>query len=196
MPARRWLTREIVVAEAAALIDANPDQALTLARVAERLRVRTPSLYNHLDGLDDLNQAIALYGVRELGEYIGKAAIAKSGADALVAIADAYRAFAREHPGVYRRTQRAPEPDDHELQAAAADVVGILQLVLGPYGLTEDEQIHTIRGLRSLLHGFVSLELGGGFGLPVDLDESFARMVQLYVAHLEKNRAENPQRVG
>ena len=26
------------------------------------------------------------------------------------------------------------------------------------------------RGLRSLMHGFVSLETGGGFGLPLDVD--------------------------
>jgi hypothetical protein len=31
--------------------------------------------------------------------------------------------------------------------------------------------------VRSALHGFVALETGGGFGIPVDLDESFDRMV-------------------
>jgi len=40
------------------------------------------------------------------------------------------------------------------------------------------------RGPRSLLHGFVSLETGGGFGLPLDLDESFRRLLQVFMAGL------------
>jgi hypothetical protein len=31
---------------------------------------------------------------------------------------------------------------------------------------------------RSTLHGFVALESGGGFGLNVDIDRSFERLVQ------------------
>jgi hypothetical protein len=31
--------------------------------------------------------------------------------------------------------------------------------------------------VRSALHGFVTLEAVGGFGIPLDLDESFERMV-------------------
>jgi hypothetical protein len=35
------------------------------------------------------------------------------------------------------------------------------------------------------LHGFLVLEAGGGFGLPVDVDESFRRMVDTLVAGLQ-----------
>ncbi len=41
------------------------------------------------------------------------------------------------------------------------------------YGLTGDDAIHAIRGLRALMHGFVSLEAAGGFAMPQDLDESY-----------------------
>ena len=36
--------------------------------------------------------------------------------------------------------------------------------------------------IRSTLHGFVSIELGGGFGLPLDLDISFALLVDSLIA--------------
>ena len=45
------------------------------------------------------------------------------------------------------------------------------------YKLGEDDAIDATRALRSALHGFITLESGGGFGLPVDIDRSFARLV-------------------
>jgi hypothetical protein len=38
----------------------------------------------------------------------------------------------------------------------------------------------------SLAHGFVSLELAGGFGLPIDLDESYRTLMDLLVRGLER----------
>lgn len=41
-----------------------------------------------------------------------------------------------------------------------------------------------VRGLRSIAHGFATLELAGGFGLPFDPDESFLRLLQAYLVGL------------
>jgi hypothetical protein len=53
----------------------------------------------------------------------------------------------------------------------------VLLAILRGYGLEGDDAIHAARAVRSALHGFVSLEAAGGFGLPVELDASFERMV-------------------
>ena len=50
--------------------------------------------------------------------------------------------------------------------------------VLSGFDLAGDDAIDAIRALRSALHGFVSLEAEGGFGLPLDVDRSFDRLVQ------------------
>jgi Tetracyclin repressor-like, C-terminal domain len=139
--------------------------------------VRTPSLYNHVDGLDDVRRRLALRGVTELGAAMRDAAVGRARDDALIAMAHAYRAYATGHPGRYAATQRAPTESDPELGEAAAAAVGTLLAVLRGYGLRDDDAIHAARAVRSALHGFVALETGGGFGLPVALDESFDRMV-------------------
>jgi hypothetical protein len=108
----------------------------------------------------------------------------KARADAILALAHAYRAFAKERPGLYAASLRAPDPGDLAHCAASDDILAILRAVLEGYGLRDDVAVHTIRGLRSLLHGFVSLELGGGFGLPLDVDESFVRLVRVFIAGL------------
>jgi len=47
-------------------------------------------------------------------------------------------------------------------------------------GAASDEQtVHATRAVRSALHGFVTLEAAGGFGLPQDVDESYNRLVEL-----------------
>lgn len=194
MPARPGLDRAAVVRAAAALLDersgtGNDGAArrdVTLAEIAVRLGVRTPSLYNHIDGQQELRRELALFGLAELRAHLAEAAIGKAGDDALDAIAHAYRAFAKERPGLYRALQRAPAPGDEEHEVASDAVLAVLRIVLEPYGLSPQEQIHTIRALRSLAHGFVSLELAGGFGLPVDLDESYRRLLDLFLLGLHR----------
>jgi hypothetical protein len=105
-----------------------------------------------------------------------------------VAMAHAYRDYATRHPGRYAATQRAPAADDPELVVASAAAVEVLFAILRGYGLEGDDAIHAARAVRSALHGFVALETGGGFGLPVALDESFDRMVEALARGLGAER--------
>ena len=178
------LDRAAVVQAAADLADAEGLDAVTLAHLAAHLGIRPPSLYNHIDGQEGLRHELALFGVRELGRRLGRAVMGKSGDAALLAIADAYRTFAHEHPGLYAATQRAPDPDDPALVAAASEVLDAVLAVMDSYGLEGDDALHATRGLRSVVHGFVSLEAEGGFGLPLGLDESFRRLMATFIAGL------------
>lgn len=177
--ARAGLSARAVVDAAAELADREGLDAVTLARLAADAGVRPPSLYAHVAGLDDLRRRLAIRGTRELAAAMREAATGRSGADALRAVAAALRDYARSHPGTYLAAQRAPAADDAEALAAGSDAVDVLTAVLAGYGLTGDDTIHAARAVRSALHGFAVLEAGGGFGIKLDLDESFARMVDL-----------------
>jgi AcrR family transcriptional regulator len=181
---RPRLTPDRVVAEAGALADERGIQALSLAPLAERLGVRVPSLYKHVGGLDDLHRRLALAGLRELADTLGAATIGRSGRDALRACATAWRAYAKAHPGRYGAIQRAPDAADAELVEAATRLTGIVFAILRGYGLDEDQTVHATRAVRSALHGFVTLEAAGGFGLPQDVEESYTRLIALLDAGL------------
>jgi AcrR family transcriptional regulator len=185
---RAGLTTASVVTTAAGIADAEGLEGLTLARLAAAAGVRTPSLYNHVGSLDDVRRRVALMALRELADALRDAAVGRAGDDALAAMADAYRAYARRHPGRYAATQRAPAEGDDEMRAAAAGAVDVVLAILRGYGLEGDDAIHAARAVRSALHGFVALEAGGGFGIPVDLDESFARMVAALARGLRDGR--------
>jgi AcrR family transcriptional regulator len=178
------LDRGQVVAVAAELADAHGLEQLTLAQVAARLGVKLPSLYNHVAGLPGLHHELALLAGRQLLERISRAAIGKAGDTAVMAVGQAFRRYILDHPGRYAAIVRAPTPDDAELQQVSQALIEVLLAVLEPYGLDEEAALHAVRGLRSITHGFATLELAGGFGLPLDRDESFLRLLRAYVAGL------------
>src|SRR3954453_5444139 len=99
---RAGLTTEAEDGLALALGDESSAEALTLAKVAERAGVAAPSLYKHVKGLADLRRLIDLRVVQELAETLRTTATGREGADAVAALADAYREYLRRHP---HRTQ-------------------------------------------------------------------------------------------
>lgn len=185
MAGGKQITLQRVVETAVELANEQGFEAVTLGSVAARLGIRTPSLYNHVAGLPGLQSEIAIWGSKILVEQIQRAAVGKSGRDAIFAVAHAYRDFAHAYPGIYGALLRAPTPEETDRVAAAQALIETLALVLSQYRLADDDVIHTIRALRSVMHGFIDLELAGGFRIPLDLDESFRRLIALFVVGLE-----------
>jgi AcrR family transcriptional regulator len=185
MAHRAGLDRAAVVAEATKLVDEEGVEQLSLGRLAERLSIKTPSLYNHVAGLPGLRHELALFCARELLDWLTQATIGRSRAEAILALADAYRAYAREYPNRYRFTLQAPSADNPQLAAIADEILAVIYAVLRPYDLGEQNMIHAIRSLRSIVQGFVSLEVAGGFAMPVNLDDSFHWLIQLFIAGIE-----------
>jgi AcrR family transcriptional regulator len=184
---RQGLDTARVVDEAARIADAEGLDEVTLARVASALGVRAPSLYNHVEGRGGLIRLLAIRSIDELADALRDAAVGRAGADALRSIAHAYRAYALGHPGRYAATVLAPSPGDEQLAAAGGRAVGVLVAVLAGWDFKGDEALHRVRVIRAGLHGFVAIEMQGGFGLPLELDESFELLLATLIAGLEKN---------
>lgn len=185
----RRLNRELVLASAAELANEAGDiSQITLTQLARKLNVRLPSLYNHVDGVEGLQRELTRWGLQKELTAIRQAISGKVGRAALLATAQAYRQFAHTHPGIYHLTLKAPDPSDSELTALSDELVSLLQLILASYGLQGEVALHAIRAYRSVLHGFVSLETAGGFGLPLAEEESFLFLLNLYLDGLEQLR--------
>ena len=178
---RAGLNTDRVVAEAGELADEVGLDQLTLAALAARLGVRQPSLYKHVASIDALQRLISMRGKAELADVLGQAAMGRARDDALVAMAHAWRAWALDHPGRYQIGQRAPAPGDADHLAVADRFVAVMTAVMAGYGLDGDDAIDAVRAYRSALHGFVSLEASGGFGMPLSVDRSFGRLVHALV---------------
>jgi len=172
------LSHDLVVREAAQVSDDVGWENLTLAVVAQRLGVSMPALYKHIGSLDGLRHDVAVLALTELAEKMTAAVKGTSGQGALFALANAYRAYGQRHPGRYSATVRAPSWIDAEHSSAARTVLRVAYSTLEGYGLTGRDAADAVRAVRSTLHGFVSLEAGGGFGTPADLDRTFRRLIE------------------
>jgi AcrR family transcriptional regulator len=185
-PPRAGLDIDSVVAAAARVANADGYSALTLKRLASELGVRSPSLYNHVDGLPGVYRELRVRGLSELAGALREAVAGRRGDDALRACCLAYRRFAAGQPGVYAAIQRSvhtPETDQRA-RAAGEELLAVLNDVLGAYGLVGDDALHAVRALRSALHGFALLEQTGAFGMPIAVDESFDRLIAMLAGGL------------
>jgi AcrR family transcriptional regulator len=180
------LTRAQVVAAAAAVADKRGLAEVSLASIAAALGVRTPSLYAHVDGLAGLRRDLAHRAHERLAVHLAAAASGEPDPVAsLRAIAQAYRAFARTHPGLYAALLPAPSAEtDPEGAARAAEPVRVMVTALAGLGISPDRHLALVHTLRAVLHGFVDLELGRAFGPADPVDASFETALDLVILAL------------
>jgi len=186
---RAGVTTEAVIDAAAAIADAEGLKVVTLARLADDLGIRSPSLYKHVDGLDAVHRSLTLRGINEANTRLQRASIGKSRDAALFALAHAYWQFARDRPGLYAASLKPAEAGQNEIAVAGEALLGTLLSVLAGYGAKGDDARHAMRGLRAIIHGFVSLDAAGGFRLKLDLTESFDRLLRAFARDLAERGA-------
>jgi AcrR family transcriptional regulator len=185
---RAGLSPDAVVRLAVEVVDAGGTTGfadLTLAKVAAKAGVAAPSLYKHVGSLADLRREVTLIAVGELTAAGTSVTVGRAGADALRALATAWRGYALDHPGRYAATQIGPDldaPADAALRDAAAESVQVVVAVLRGFGLPDAHLIDAVRAVRAGVHGFVTLELGGGFRMREDVDQSFTVLLDMLVA--------------
>jgi AcrR family transcriptional regulator len=181
---RRDLNRAKIIQAAAELADKTGSGFVTLQSLAKALGVKMPSLYNHVAGQEDLQQSLAVHALERSKAILLSASVGRSSEEAIIAICDAYRAFAHRHPGLYRAMLRVPEPNEKELRATNEAILQLLVRVLSPFRLSEEAAIHSVRAWRAMLHGFVSLEMLGAFRKSPERNASFQRMVGVFLSSL------------
>ena len=173
---RAGLDAAAVTEAGAAVADELGLDRLNMSIVAERLGVKTPSLYKHVDGLGALIHRIATLGATEVGDTLRDAVQGVAGREALAAAAQALRRYVKQYPGRYAATtgiRPISEDEDDPLVPALERALAPLEAVLHAYQLDTTDKIHALRMLRSILHGFATLESSDAFHIDTDIDDSF-----------------------
>ncbi|WP_436774494.1 TetR/AcrR family transcriptional regulator [Yinghuangia sp. YIM S09857] len=175
--ARAGLTAERLTRAGAELADEVGFDQVTLSEVARRFDVKVASLYSHLANSQELRTRIALLALEEMADRVAAALAGRAGKDALTAFADVYRDYAREYPGRYAAAQMRLDP---ETAAASAGVrhAQMTRAILRGYDIDEPDRTHAVRMLGSVFHGYITLEMGGGFSHSApDTQETWTRML-------------------
>ncbi len=175
------LSREAIVAAALNFLDREGWDSLTVNALATALGTKGPSLYNHVDSLDDLRRAVRMHVIDDILQMLSTVAAGRTRDDAVMAMASAYRSYAHHHPGRYSAFTRTPlGGDDPEFTAASHAAAAPVISVLSSYGLEGEDAFYAALEFWAALHGFVLLEMTGVMGAggaKVDTDVVFSDMV-------------------
>jgi AcrR family transcriptional regulator len=180
------LSRDVIVNAALTFLDREGWDALTINALATHLRTKGPSLYNHVDSLDDLRRTVRMRVIDDIISMLKRAGEGRTRDDAVLVMAGAYRSYAHHHPGRYSAFTRMPlGGDDPEYTAATKGAAAPVISVLSSYGLDGEEAFHAALEFWSALHGFVLLEMTGVMD-DIDTDAVFSDMVLRLAAGLQR----------
>ncbi len=153
-------------------------EQLSLGKLAQQLKVKPPSLYNHIASLEELKNQLNLKALRLLKQDLLKATVAKTHEEALKGFAYSYRSFALKNPGLFHATLRTVEDREQAIKQEGHEILELILIILKGFGLEGNSALQATRSLRASLAGFVLLELNEGFGMPLDMNESFEKHLQ------------------
>lgn len=156
------LSREAIVNAALTFLDREGWDALTINALAIQLGTKGPSLYNHVDSLDDLRRTVRMRVIDDILQMLTTVGAGRTRDDAVIAMAAAYRSYAHHHPGRYSAFTRMPlGGDDPEFTTASHAAAEPVIAVLASYGLDGEDAFFAALEFWAALHGFVLLEMTG-----------------------------------
>lgn len=147
-PSTNLLSRDLIAREALAMYDAEGEEQFSLRRLAERLGVKSPSLYHHISGLGDLVDA--MHDVIE--EDAGPAFLDPAAwREQLGMMVRTYREVYGAHRAVAMMIARRPVP---ELGVAWYDEqIGSLEAI----GLTREDALRVSGTIEILVFGSLTI---------------------------------------
>ena len=188
----KGLSKEALVEASKGLIEENGIAAFSMRALAEKLGVKTASLYAHIESMDALFTEVGLSALHDQKAAQLAAIEEKDGDAAVFALAKSYRAFAKAHAALYQLIMQMPMGKDETLRTAAAMTAEPSMQVLQGYALTDERRMHWQRVLRGVMHGFVSQEASGYFlHYPVDLEESYRLAIECVIDGLHKEAVQH-----
>ncbi len=185
--ARKGISEETIIDEAMQLIREDGADGLSMRKLAARLHIQAPSLYNHYQGVSDILQAAAARTEQMLSREIAAAADGKTRGDAFRAFASAQLSFSLREPNLYEVLLRLPSLHSEEADRIAERTVRPILNILSQYDLTRAEKIHLHRMIRSFLHGFFALSRAGFLShREYSTTESFDASVDYFLTLIEQ----------
>lgn len=184
--ARRGLTNEEIYEEAAKLVAEKGYRNFSLRELASRLNVAPSSLYEHVNGIEEIGTAVGMVAIERLSAALDQAIAHEDPRTAFKSFACAYRAFAQQNPELYQAIIAIPRAHDEKLARNEQETIAPLRSVVERFATDEKNIIDLQRFVRSALHGFIELEAAGFMRCSdVSPDDSFSMTVNSCLAVLE-----------
>lgn len=186
MMARACLDKKIVVEKAAQLANKIGIDNVQLKTLAESLNIQPPSLYNHINGLDDLYHELMLYGWRNMEHRMVEAVADSVGYTAWEAICRAFYKYATENPGVFSAMLWYNKYENDESRNVTEKLFSICFHITSSLNISEENGNHLIRTFRAFLEGFCLLVNNNAFGHSLLVEDSFNLSLKVLITGMKE----------
>lgn len=191
---RADIDKSVIINKAVELANEIGFEKVTLKLLASNLNIKPPSLYNHINGLEDLQKEVMLYGWKQLEERVIEAAIGVTGYDALEAMGRTFYKYATENSGVFDAMLWYNKFQSDEMQDATKRIFSVIYKIFSTLNISQENCDHLIRTYRAFLEGYILLVNNNAFGHPLSIEGSFEISLKVLKAGtktLERKKDEN-----
>ena len=188
---------EVIVAAATALVEQKGYNNFSMRELAQELHCKAASLYNHIEGIDDINREIGRIASDRLNASLERATKDKDRDRAIEALAHEYRSFVKTNYELYRAILGLPALKMDDSLKLGRESLEVIRKVVRQYSLSSEDEVNFSRCFRGTLHGFVSFEMAGYYsGRKVHVDESFRFMIKGYIDWINRMEREKNGKTG
>lgn len=180
------LTRNDVVQAALYCLETEGEKSLGINRVARELNIKPPSIYNHIESNDELRVAVAIEGWKKLYNTLVLANLTnKEKKECIKILLNTFRIFAHNNKNLYMVVSTTfIDQNRVDFLEVSTPFFELFNEILKIFNINKEEQIHVLRWLRSISHGFIMLELQKQFELPENVDQSYDFIIKTAIDFL------------
>jgi hypothetical protein len=150
-------------------------------QIAVDLIAEMETYLGQVNTIPEMRRVLAVAGYNGLRQRIENAVRAKSGPDALRAMAFAMRSYALGSPGLAAASFRSADRDSPEWREGGKDLARTIFSVFAECGIEGEHAQHAVRILRSLVRGFILNEMASSNSEPLEFQHSYVLAVNMFI---------------
>lgn len=184
--ARNGLSKADVIEKAATLANEKGLANVTVTTLSQYLGIRKPSLYYHVQTMDEVVEGIMVLGWTRVATELIPQIKADTPEDALKRYAVGFYHFAFKNPGVFEAMMSQNRRENTEIKPVMDLIEQFFFKQTDLMKINRDTAVHLLRTYRSFLEGFLMLRLHRSFGDPIGIPESFAFSMEVLLKGMEQ----------
>lgn len=185
---RTGLSKDEIIEKAVELANEKGLSYLSVTSLSEYLGIKKPSLYNHMNTIDDIRRSIMIYGWKMVSEKITSDISFEDPKESLMEYSRRFYKFTMDNPGVFEAMLWYNKYSDEVLLEVTEGLYSFFFTQTDNLGIDRDVANHLLRTYRAFLEGFIMLQIHNSFGNPISVEESFTISMNVLISGIEQYR--------
>ena len=188
---QKGISKQVIFKESERMLKAHGLEGFSVRSLSMNLDIKPASLYNHIEGIDEIYGHLAKKASEMMIKKLNKAIEGRTPDEAFIESAKAYRKFAETNREYYLMLIKMRSSKNEITGRLGYESFKPIIDVIRSYGLPQQETLHFVRSFRAFLHGFVEITHNGFMQRgPATKDETFDTAVRSFLEILKGGKVQ------